>query len=106
MSKRISVEELVQVNFVNKIISPQPKPKGEEDDGFLEQVLKEVEERLGDHLSSESLLQVKALIRRPERDIIEAQNVAEVLAGLERLASGVPQEELRKLTSGEKRHKL
>ena len=43
---------------------------------------------------------------KPDRDVLDAQGVAEVFAGLERFKSGIPQEEFRKLASGEKRHKL
>ena len=102
MSKRITAEELLQVGFVNKIFDTEK----DEQEKFLEEVLKEVEDRLGDHLNDDSLLKVKALIRKPEREFMDQQNVAEVFGGLERFAAGVPQEEFRKLASGEKRHKL
>ena len=102
MSKRITAEELLQVGFVNKIFDTEK----DEQEKFLEEVLKEVEDRLGDHLNDDSLLKVKALIRKPERELMDQQNVAEVFGGLERFAAGVPQEEFRKLASGEKRHKL
>lgn len=102
MSKKISAEEMLQVGFINKIF-----PTGQnEDEKFLAEVVREVEDRLGDHLNNDSLLQVKALIRKPERELMGAQTVAEVLGGLERFAAGIPQEEFRKLASGEKRHKL
>ncbi len=102
MSKRISAEELLQVGFVNKIFETG---KGGSD-GFLEEVLGEVDERLGDHLNSESLVKVKALIRKPERDVMDQQVVGEVFGGLERFVTGGPQEEFRKLASGERKHKL
>lgn len=102
MSKRITAEELLQVGFVNKIFDTGK----DEQERFLEEVLKEVEDRLGDHLNSDSLLKVKALIRKPEREIMDQQNLAEVFGGLERFAAGIPQEEFRKIASGEKRHKL
>ncbi len=102
MSKRITAEELLQVGFVNKIFDT-----GKDDqEGFLGEVMKEIEDRLGDHLNSDSLLKVKALIRKPEREIMDQQNLAEVFGGLDRFAAGVPQEEFRKIASGEKRHKL
>lgn len=103
MSKRITSEELLATGFVNKIIDA-----GGKDDSarFLGLVLKEVEDRLGTHLNSDSLLKVKALIRKPERKVLDAQSVAEVFGGLERFAAGVPQEEFRKIASGEKKHKL
>lgn len=102
MSKRITAEELLQVGFVNKIFETEKN----EQEKFLGLVLEEVDERLGDHLNSDSLVKMKALIRKPERDIMDSQTVAEVFGGLERFTAGVPQEEFRKLASGEKRHKL
>lgn len=102
MSKRITADELLQTGFVNKIFDTGK----DENDKFLAEVMKEVHERLGNHLNSESLIKVKELIRKPERQTLESQNVAEVLGMLERLAAGIPQEEFRKIASGEKRHKL
>lgn len=102
MSKKITAQEMLQVGFVNKIFETGPT----ESERFLGQVLEEVEERLGDHLNGESMLQVKALIRKPEREMMGSQTVAEVLTGLERFSRGVPQEEFRKIASGKKRHKL
>ncbi len=93
---------MLQVGFVNKIVDTGKDEQGR----FMAEVLREVNDRLGDHLNVDSLIQVKALIRKPERDVLDAQNVAEVFGGLERFAQGVPQEEFRKLASGEKRHKL
>ena len=105
MSKRISCEELVATGFVNAVISA-PSGKKEDSAGFLGRVLQEVEERLGTHLSQTSLLKIKELIRRPERELLDRQNGLEAFMGLERFLSGVPQEEFRKIASGEKKHKL
>lgn len=102
MSKRITSEELLQVGFVNKIFDCG---KGE-DEKFRNLVFEEINNRLGDHLIGDSLTKIKALIRKPERDVMDAQNVAEVFSGLERFKAGIPQEEFRKIASGEKRHKL
>lgn len=102
MSKKITAQEMLQVGFVNKILDTVPI----ESERFLTAVLEEVEERLGDHLNGEIMLLVKALMRKPEREMMGGQTVAEVLSGLDRLASGVPQEEFRKIASGKKRHKL
>ncbi len=102
MSRRIGAEELLECGFVNKIFDT-----GEDGhERFLAEVMKEVQGRLGDHLNSESLLKVKELIRKPGRQTLDSQNVAEVLMGVERFAAGIPQEEFRKMASGEKRHKL
>lgn len=105
MSRRIPVEDLVSTGFVNKVFDSVGKGPGE-DDKFRDLVLREVDERLGPHIIGESLTGIKALIRAPERDILEKQNAKEVFAGLERFMKGVPQEEFRKIASGEKRHKL
>ncbi|KAL1863741.1 dodecenoyl-CoA isomerase [Paecilomyces lecythidis] len=105
MSKRITCEELVATGFVNKVITP-PSGQKEDSDGFLKLVLEEVEERLGTHLSQTSLLKIKELIRRPEREILDRQNGLEAFMGMERFLQGIPQEEFRKISSGEKRHKL
>lgn len=102
LSKRITCEELVQCGFVNKVFETKPN----ESQKFLKLVLAEVEDRMGDHLVSDSMTKIKALIRKPERDLLDAQGVAEVFGGLERFMSGVPQEEFRKIGSGEKKHKL
>lgn len=102
MSKRITAEELLQVGFVNKIFDCG---KGE-DEKFRNLVFEEIDNRLGSHLIGDSLTKIKALIRKPERDLLDAQGVAEVFGGLERFAAGIPQEEFRKIASGEKRHKL
>ncbi|KAK4443961.1 3,2-trans-enoyl-CoA isomerase [Podospora aff. communis PSN243] len=103
MSKRISAEELVSCGFVNKIMEGV---KPGEDEKFKSMVLAEIDERLGEHLVGDSLLGIKALIRKPELDVLEAQNAREVFAGVERFMSGVPQEEFAKIASGKKRHKL
>jgi peroxisomal 3,2-trans-enoyl-CoA isomerase len=102
MSKRITSQELLQTGFVNKIFDCK---KGE-DEKFRKLVFEEIEERLGSHLVSDSLTKIKALIRKPDRDVMDAQGVAEVFGGLDRFVSGIPQEQFMKLASGEKRHKL
>ena len=102
MGRKITAAELVRCGFANKILDI--------DDGdsekFLEKVMGEVEEWLGDHVVSSSVLGIKALLRRPEQDVIDRQNVAEVFAGWERLTSGVVDQEMKKIHSGAKRHKL
>lgn len=102
MSKRITCPELVQCGFVNKVFETKPN----EQEKFLALVMEEVNERLGDHLNSDSLVGIKALIRKPEKDVLDAQGVAEVYGGLDRFMRGIPQEEFRKIASGEKKHKL
>lgn len=105
MSKRITCEELVATGFVNKVFSA-PSGKVEDSAGFLAQVLKELDERLGSHLNPGSMLGIKALIRRPGRDAMEKMNIIEAFAGVDRFLSGAPQEEFKKISSGKKKHKL
>ncbi|KAK4167599.1 d3,d2-enoyl-CoA isomerase [Cladorrhinum sp. PSN259] len=103
MSRRIPVEELERTGYVNKVFHEVKKGDSEK---FKELVLKEIDERLGEHLVGDSLLGIKKLIRRPEREVLDSQNVAEVFAGLDRFVSGVPQGEFEKIATGKKRHKL
>ncbi|KAJ5205448.1 Crotonase core [Penicillium cf. griseofulvum] len=105
MSKRISCDELISTGFVNKVITSE-SGKQEDSDGFLKKVLEEVDDRLGTHLNQTSLLKIKELVRRPERELLDRQNGLEAFMGLERFMMGLPQEEFRRLASGEKRHKL
>lgn len=103
MSKKITCEELVQTGFVNKVF----KGKDQNDDkGFLSQVMDEINDKLGEHLNQDSILKIKALIRRPYMDTLEAQGVAEAMEGMQRFVVGAPQEEFKKIASGQKRHKL
>lgn len=74
---------------------------------FLDLVLKEIEKKLlGGHLNSTSLLEMKALIRKPDEAVMGSQTVAEVLSGLKRFETRVPYEEFGKVRGGSKRHKL
>jgi peroxisomal 3,2-trans-enoyl-CoA isomerase len=103
MSKRITCEELVSTGFVNKVFDVGGKDKSGE---FLKEVLKEVDDRLGSHLNSESLVKIKELIGKPVRAALDRQGVEEVMAGMQRFLKGVPQEEFAKIARGEKKHKL
>ncbi len=103
MSKRIPAEELAAAGFVNKVFEGLAKG---DDDKFRALVLREIDDRLGDHLVGDSLVGIKELIRKPERDAMDAQGSREVFAGLDRFVTGVPQAEFAKIASGKKRHKL
>ncbi|KAL6707037.1 dodecenoyl-CoA isomerase [Coniothyrium glycines] len=106
MSKRITCDELVQTGFVNKVFDVGNPKDTNFDSKFVAKVLEEVNDRLGDHLNSESLIKIKALIQKPDREALDKQGVEEVFGGLQRFLKGVPQEEFRKVASGEKKHKL
>ena len=97
MSRKIEAEALSACGYVNDIFA---------EEGFKERVLKEVDERLGTHLVGDSLLGIKKLMRGPEIEELERQNVKEAFDGLDRFMKGVPQAEFGKVARGEKRHKL
>lgn len=97
MSRKLGAEELSACGYVNDIFA---------EEGFKERVLKEVDERLGTHLVGDSLLGIKKLMREPEIEELERQNVKEAFGGLDRFLKGVPQAEFGKIARGEKRHKL
>jgi len=103
MSRKIPCDELVACGFVNKVFAGKDQHDSE---GFLKQVLQEVDDKLGEHLNQESLIKIKELIRRPSLESLEAQGVREVAEGMQRFVMGAPQEEFRKIASGQKKHKL
>lgn len=64
-------------------------PKDEDfSEKFLARVVEEVEERLGNHLDSESLVEIKALIRRPGREALDRQGVEEVIGRVAEVSQG------------------
>jgi peroxisomal 3,2-trans-enoyl-CoA isomerase len=103
MSRKIPCDELLACGFVNKVFSGKDQ---NDSDGFLKQVLAEVDDKLGDHLNQESIVKIKQLIRAPYLESLEAQGVREVMEGMKRFVAGAPQEEFKKIASGQKRHKL
>ncbi|KAJ9612366.1 dodecenoyl-CoA isomerase [Cladophialophora chaetospira] len=103
MSRRIPCDELVACGFVNKVFSGKDQ---NDSDGFLKQVLAEVDDKLGEHLNQESIVKIKQLVRAPYLEALEAQGVREVMEGMKRFVVGAPQEEFKKIASGQKRHKL
>jgi peroxisomal 3,2-trans-enoyl-CoA isomerase len=102
MSKRLTSEELLHVGYINKIFNFGKDQSAD----FLKAVLAEIDDRMGDHLNQDSMLKVKALIRAPQKQALDTQGVLEVLGGLERFVGGYPQEEFRKIATGQKKHKL
>lgn len=100
--RKISSAELLRCGFVNKII----RGKGEGDAFFLKAVMAELYDKFGDHLHPESVLRIKELIKRPSRDVLDVQNVSEVFAVWRRLTSGAVHQEIDRMQSGQKRHKI
>lgn len=105
MSKRIPIDDLVSTGYVNKVLKAD-SGRRDDSDGFLKAVLEEVDERLGLHLNQDSMVKIKSLIRRPEREILDKQNTHEVFMGMQRFLDGIPQQEFMKIASGQKKHKL
>ncbi|CCF34008.1 peroxisomal D3,D2-enoyl-CoA isomerase [Colletotrichum higginsianum] len=98
LGRKIPVEELVQVGFVNKVF-PDKK-------NFRSHVLEHVKTTFGDHVVSSSMLGTKALLRRHlVRDQDEAAPL-ETFGGLERFCQGIPQAEMARVISGGKKHRL
>jgi peroxisomal 3,2-trans-enoyl-CoA isomerase len=98
LGKKIPATELAQIGFVNKLFDDKVN--------FRQDVMRELQETFGDHLVKSSLLGTKALLRR--RLIVSQQEQAplETYAGLDRFCEGIPQAEMAKVVSGQKRHKL
>jgi peroxisomal 3,2-trans-enoyl-CoA isomerase len=106
-SKKLTAEELVHSGFINKILPGAGDPKAPGYGAkFLDEVLKEVDDRMGDHLSHSSMLEIKKLIKAPQMRDYDAQGVHEVVGLLDRFLKGIPQKEFAKVASGQKKHKL
>src|ERR1700761_6709527 len=85
MSRRIPCDELVACGFVTKVFSGKDAADSE---GFLQKVLAEIDDKLGDHLNQESIVKIKQLIRAPYMEGLEAQGVREVMEGMARFVKG------------------
>lgn len=96
-SLRIPADELLAVGFITKIFPPE---------AFLEDVLREIDDTMGAHLVSSSMLRIKSLIRHRQQREMDEQNVVELFEGLDRQVQGIPQREFEKVRTGAKRHKL
>ncbi|KAH7017933.1 ClpP/crotonase-like domain-containing protein, partial [Macrophomina phaseolina] len=83
-SQRIPASALLACGFVNEIV---------DGDDFLSAVMQRVDALFGPaaNLDRGSLLKIKALITRGEREQVEAANVVEHWEGLARFADGIPQ---------------
>lgn len=98
LGRKIPVQELVQVGFVNKLFQDKAN--------FRQQVLEHVQATFGDHVVGSSMLGTKALLRR--RLVHEQDEAAplETFGGLDRFCEGIPQTEMAKVASGSKKHRL
>ncbi|KAG5655121.1 hypothetical protein KAF25_001894 [Fusarium avenaceum] len=91
LGRKIPVNELVQVGFVNHVFKDK--------NNFRTQVLEYLRQTFSSHLVGSSLLGTKALMRR--RVVREQDEMAplETFQGLERFCEGIPQEEMAKAAS-------
>lgn len=97
LSRRIPMDELVACGFVNKVFAVE---------GFPAAVREYVEDVFGDHLNHDSMIKIKKLIREGWEQELEAANVREAVAGVQRFAAGIPQAEFMRIATGQKKHKL
>ena len=102
MSRKISADELLACGFDNKVFNLEVGNT----EKFMEQVLQELDDRVGPHLNDSSMLHIKSLMSAHFQREVDAQNVAELFRNLERQVAGIPQKEFEKLRTGKKRHKL
>ncbi|KAH8702403.1 putative enoyl-CoA isomerase [Talaromyces proteolyticus] len=98
LGRRIPVSELAQVGFVNKVFQDKSN--------FRSQVLEYVKNTFNNHLVGTSLLGTKRLLRRRVIREQDEQAPLETFDGLDRFCQGIPQEEMGKVLSGEKKHRL
>lgn len=102
MGRKITIQEMLQRGFVNKVIESDTVNQ----QNFLDSVLHDLEQGIGGHPYGSAVVGIKSLIQAPERDVMSIQNIAEVFAGVERLTSGAVDKEMDKIRNGSKRHKL
>lgn len=98
--RKITAEELKAVGFVNNIV-----PAKDEND-FKERVLEDVKNSFGPHLVPSSVMETKRIMRRPLVREQEALALDELFTGVKRFAEGIPQAEMKKIMTGQKKHKL
>lgn len=105
MAKKIPLDRLLASGFVNGVFDADAS--GKDADEFVQKVFTEVcEGRLGDHLSSASMLRTKQVMSRCDEITYDAHAVRELVGGVEAFERGYPQEQFEKLRKREKRHKL
>jgi peroxisomal 3,2-trans-enoyl-CoA isomerase len=102
-SRKVLAADLLACGFVNKIFDDC----GVGEDGKLrERVIAHVNDIIGPHLVGSSLLEIKKLLTASMKQQIDQSMVAELMGGLQRQASGIPQKEFERIRTGQKRHKL
>lgn len=75
MSKRLSCDELVACGFINEVLDT-----GGDEENLLQQVLQRIDSHLGLNMDPRALLQTKALMCRPQLQVLSSQTLAETMA--------------------------
>ncbi|KAH7080109.1 peroxisomal d3,d2-enoyl-CoA isomerase [Paraphoma chrysanthemicola] len=98
--RKITAEELRAVGFVNNLVPAK------DDQDFRDRVLEDVKDAFGAHLVPSSVLETKRIMRRSLVREQEGQALDELFTGVKRFAEGIPQAEMKKIMTGQKKHKL
>ncbi|KAG5420367.1 ECI1 [Candida metapsilosis] len=101
LSKRISGEELMKLGLINKAYDGKYSSTEDFNKAVLGELLTAAE-----GLHSDSIFQIKNLLKANFRQIVSYTNSRESYDGLANWTSGVPKERFRKLASGELKHKM
>jgi len=101
LGRRQSAQELLRINFVQKLFPSQPA------ESFHKAVREHIRQEL-DGLDPETLLKMKAVIQAgiSEKNNKDGVNLRESYAQAERFMSGTPGRQFRRLSNKEIRHKL
>jgi peroxisomal 3,2-trans-enoyl-CoA isomerase len=98
--RKITAEELKAAGFVNNLINAKDEHE------FRAHVLDDVKDCFGPHLVPSSVLETKRIMRRSIVREQEGQALDELFTGVKRFAEGIPQAEMKKIMTGQKKHKL
>ncbi|PSN73368.1 putative enoyl-CoA isomerase [Corynespora cassiicola Philippines] len=98
--RKITADELKAVGFVNNIVSAKDEHE------FRACVLEDVKDSFGSHLVPSSVLETKRIMRRSLVREQEGQALDELFTGVKRFAEGIPQAEMKKIMTGQKKYKL
>jgi len=98
--RKITAEELKATGFVNSLINTNDEHE------FRARVLADIKDSFGAHLVASSVLETKRIMRRSIIQEQESQALDELFTGVKRFAEGIPQAEMKKIMTGQKKHKL
>ncbi|KAH3680084.1 hypothetical protein WICMUC_000567 [Wickerhamomyces mucosus] len=101
LSKPIHVKRLLQIGFINKNF----QFKSNQVDQFNKSVLKELLNS-SINLESESILDIKEIIKSNYLKDLESINSKEIIIGLKKWLKHLPQERFKKIASKNLKHKL